>query len=124
MESNSNSVAPEIFGIIKLNPENYYVDQAPVYLNWGIRIIKRTHRQYLFFYVVNSVPYNNKNFNPLNSFRLTDYLGLIIKKETTVVQGVVSFMMDRLFVTSPRPLSLVSSDCGLPLLSLTQTKEG
>jgi lipoprotein-releasing system permease protein len=23
------------FGIIKLNPENYYVDQAPVYLNWG-----------------------------------------------------------------------------------------
>jgi lipoprotein-releasing system permease protein len=22
------------FGIIKLNPENYYVDQAPVYLNW------------------------------------------------------------------------------------------
>jgi lipoprotein-releasing system permease protein len=33
---NSNSVAPEIFGIIKLNPENYYVDQAPVYLNWGI----------------------------------------------------------------------------------------
>jgi lipoprotein-releasing system permease protein len=24
------------FGIIKLNPENYYVDQAPVYLNWGI----------------------------------------------------------------------------------------
>jgi lipoprotein-releasing system permease protein len=27
---NSNSVAPEIFGIIKLNPENYYVDQAPI----------------------------------------------------------------------------------------------
>ena len=23
------------FGIIKLNPEDYYVDQAPVYLNWG-----------------------------------------------------------------------------------------
>ncbi|TDO84322.1 lipoprotein-releasing system permease protein [Flavobacterium chryseum] len=23
------------FGIIKLNPENYYVNQAPVYLNWG-----------------------------------------------------------------------------------------
>jgi len=23
------------FGIVKLNPENYYVDQAPVYLNWG-----------------------------------------------------------------------------------------
>jgi lipoprotein-releasing system permease protein len=23
------------FGIITLNPENYYVDQAPVYLNWG-----------------------------------------------------------------------------------------
>jgi lipoprotein-releasing system permease protein len=23
------------FGVIKLNPENYYVDQAPVYLNWG-----------------------------------------------------------------------------------------
>lgn len=22
------------FGIVKLNPENYYVDQAPVYLNW------------------------------------------------------------------------------------------
>jgi lipoprotein-releasing system permease protein len=22
------------FGIIKLNPENYYVNQAPVYLNW------------------------------------------------------------------------------------------
>ena len=23
------------FGLVKLNPENYYVDQAPVYLNWG-----------------------------------------------------------------------------------------
>ena len=23
------------FGVIKLNPENYYVNQAPVYLNWG-----------------------------------------------------------------------------------------
>ena len=23
------------FGIIQLNPENYYVNQAPVYLNWG-----------------------------------------------------------------------------------------
>jgi len=23
------------FGIIKLNPENYYVNEAPVYLNWG-----------------------------------------------------------------------------------------
>lgn len=23
------------FGFIKLNPENYYVNQAPVYLNWG-----------------------------------------------------------------------------------------
>ena len=23
------------FGVVKLNPENYYVDQAPVYLNWG-----------------------------------------------------------------------------------------
>jgi lipoprotein-releasing system permease protein len=25
----------QYFGIIKLNPENYYVNQAPVYLNWG-----------------------------------------------------------------------------------------
>ncbi|OAB25067.1 lipoprotein-releasing system permease protein [Flavobacterium fryxellicola] len=23
------------FGVVKLNPENYYVNQAPVYLNWG-----------------------------------------------------------------------------------------
>jgi lipoprotein-releasing system permease protein len=23
------------FGIIQLNPENYYVNQAPVYFNWG-----------------------------------------------------------------------------------------
>jgi lipoprotein-releasing system permease protein len=23
------------FGVIKLNPENYYVNQAPVYFNWG-----------------------------------------------------------------------------------------
>jgi lipoprotein-releasing system permease protein len=27
------------FGIIKLNPENYYVDQAPVYLNWGYIVL-------------------------------------------------------------------------------------
>ena len=27
------------FGIIKLNPENYYVNQAPVYLNWGYIMI-------------------------------------------------------------------------------------
>lgn len=25
----------QYFGIIKLNPENYYVNQAPVYFNWG-----------------------------------------------------------------------------------------
>lgn len=25
----------DYFGFIKLNPENYYVNQAPVYLNWG-----------------------------------------------------------------------------------------
>ena len=24
-----------LIGIVKLNPENYYVDQAPVYFNWG-----------------------------------------------------------------------------------------
>jgi lipoprotein-releasing system permease protein len=23
------------FGVIQLNPENYYVNQAPVYFNWG-----------------------------------------------------------------------------------------
>ena len=28
-------LAQQEFGIIKLNPENYYVNQAPVYLNWG-----------------------------------------------------------------------------------------
>ncbi len=25
----------QYFGIIKLNPENYYVNEAPVYINWG-----------------------------------------------------------------------------------------
>lgn len=25
----------QYFGIVELNPENYYVNQAPVYLNWG-----------------------------------------------------------------------------------------
>ena len=25
----------QYFGLIKLNPENYYVNEAPVYLNWG-----------------------------------------------------------------------------------------
>jgi lipoprotein-releasing system permease protein len=28
-------LAQQYFGVIKLNPENYYVNQAPVYLNWG-----------------------------------------------------------------------------------------
>jgi lipoprotein-releasing system permease protein len=27
------------FGVIKLNPENYYVNQAPVYLNWGYIVL-------------------------------------------------------------------------------------
>lgn len=27
------------FGVVKLNPENYYVNQAPVYLNWGYVIL-------------------------------------------------------------------------------------
>jgi lipoprotein-releasing system permease protein len=27
------------FGVIQLNPENYYVNQAPVYLNWGYIIL-------------------------------------------------------------------------------------
>jgi hypothetical protein len=49
----------EIFGIIKLNPENYYVDQARISKLGVYRIIKRTHRQYLFSSVVNSVLYNN-----------------------------------------------------------------
>lgn len=29
----------QYFGIIKLNPENYYVNQAPVYINWGYIIL-------------------------------------------------------------------------------------
>lgn len=29
----------QYFGIIKLNPENYYVNQAPVYLNWGYVVL-------------------------------------------------------------------------------------
>ena len=28
-------IIQQYFGIITLNPENYYVNQAPVYLNWG-----------------------------------------------------------------------------------------
>jgi lipoprotein-releasing system permease protein len=27
------------FGIIKLNPENYYVNEAPVYINWGYILV-------------------------------------------------------------------------------------
>jgi lipoprotein-releasing system permease protein len=29
----------QYFGIVKLNPENYYVNQAPVYLNWGYVVL-------------------------------------------------------------------------------------
>ena len=29
----------QYFGIIKLNPENYYVNQAPIYLNWGYIVL-------------------------------------------------------------------------------------
>jgi lipoprotein-releasing system permease protein len=29
----------QYFGIIKLNPENYYVNQAPIYLNWGYLVL-------------------------------------------------------------------------------------
>ncbi|TDE03621.1 ABC transporter permease [Flavobacterium sandaracinum] len=29
----------QYFGVIKLNPENYYVNQAPVYLNWGYIVL-------------------------------------------------------------------------------------
>ena len=29
----------QYFGIIKLNPENYYVNQAPVYFNWGYIVL-------------------------------------------------------------------------------------
>lgn len=29
----------QYFGIIHLNPENYYVNQAPVYLNWGYIVL-------------------------------------------------------------------------------------
>ena len=27
------------FGVVQLNPENYYVNQAPVYLNWGYIVL-------------------------------------------------------------------------------------
>jgi lipoprotein-releasing system permease protein len=29
----------QYFGIVKLNPENYYVNQAPIYLNWGYIVL-------------------------------------------------------------------------------------
>ena len=32
-------VIQQQFGVVSLNPENYYVNQAPVYLNWGYIIL-------------------------------------------------------------------------------------
>jgi lipoprotein-releasing system permease protein len=46
------------FGIIKLNPE-YYVDQAPVYLNWGYIALLNGLTVSVCFGVVNSFLYNN-----------------------------------------------------------------
>ena len=54
----------QYFGVITLNPENYYVNQAPVYLNWGIyRTLKFAYSNCLFLGFINSFLYYNQNIS-------------------------------------------------------------
>lgn len=59
----------QYFGIIKLNPENYYVNQAPVYLNWGYILLLNLLTVTVCFLVLLIPSYIITKISPVKAIR-------------------------------------------------------
>ena len=57
------------FGIIQLNPENYYVNQAPVYLNWGYILLLNLLTVTVCFLVLLIPSYIITKISPVKAIR-------------------------------------------------------
>lgn len=57
------------FGIVQLNPENYYVNQAPVYLNWGYIILLNLLTIIVCFVVLLIPSYIITKISPVKAIR-------------------------------------------------------
>jgi lipoprotein-releasing system permease protein len=57
------------FGIIQLNPENYYVNQAPVYLNWGYVLLLNLLTVTVCFLVLLIPSYIITKISPVKAIR-------------------------------------------------------
>ena len=59
----------QYFGIITLNPENYYVNQAPVYLNWGYVVLLNLLTVTVCFLVLLIPSYIITKISPVKAIR-------------------------------------------------------
>ena len=59
----------QYFGVIKLNPENYYVNQAPVYLNWGYIVLLNLLTVTVCFLVLLIPSYIITKISPVKAIR-------------------------------------------------------
>jgi len=57
------------FGIVQLNPENYYVNQAPVYINWGYVILLNLLTITICFLVLLIPSYIITKISPVKAIR-------------------------------------------------------
>lgn len=57
------------FGVIQLNPENYYVNQAPVYLNWGYVLLVNLLTVSVCFLVLLIPSYIITKISPVKAIR-------------------------------------------------------
>jgi hypothetical protein len=90
------------FGIIQLPPENYYVNQAPVYLNWGYILLK-CNSVCVFFGTVNPFLYNNKDIAcKRDTFRLV-FFGRSSLYRRRLSKRIIAFIYRESAIrTSPR----------------------
>ena len=59
----------DYFGIIKLNPDNYYVNQAPVYLNWGYILLLNAGTMLICLLVLLIPSYIITKISPIKAIR-------------------------------------------------------
>ncbi|OMQ12814.1 ABC transporter permease [[Flexibacter] sp. ATCC 35103] len=57
------------FGVVQLNPENYYVNQAPVYLNWGYIVLLNLMTITVCFVVLLIPSYIITKISPVKAIR-------------------------------------------------------
>jgi lipoprotein-releasing system permease protein len=62
-------LAQQHFGIIKLNPENYYVSEAPVYFNWFYIVLLNVGTIFISFIVLLVPSYIITKISPVKAIR-------------------------------------------------------